>query len=238
MHQPGDVDSFAATLAPDGAAYLTWTRTQSTGAAQLARVVGAAVRGAQATRFATSILERGTWPLTLIDRPERRSMRLAPTRGGALAAWTSSAGNHLQVLTATATRRRFGAPQPATPAGQDFALGDLAASSAGRPALALTSNASQTPSGPFVSLAAANGTFGAPEAVGPGGPNINGEALAFSPLTGQPTLVWTQFKSALASARSTVSRSGATKARRQRDASSAPAPVTVSAAHDAIARSS
>ena len=54
---------------------------------------------------------------------------------------------------------------------------------------------------PFVALAAADGSFAAPEAVRPGSPSVNGEALAFSPLTERPTLVWTQFKVALASNR-------------------------------------
>jgi hypothetical protein len=134
----------------------------------------------------------------LIDRPERRAVRLVAPPRGALAAWTSWAGDHLRVLTATTTRGgRFGPARPATPAGQDFALGDLATTTAGRPALALTSNASVTPSGPFVALGAANGSFPAPEAIGPGSSSINGAALAFSPLTGRPTLVWTQYDPAL-----------------------------------------
>jgi len=197
----GRVDSVATALDSDGAAYLIWTRTQPTSAPEAVRVVGTAVRGAHSKRFTTIILERGSWPNTLIDRPERRAVHLALSPSGALAAWTSWAGDHLQVLMATATGGRFGAAHATTPAGQDFALGDLATSTAGRPALALTSNASTTPSGPFVALGAADGSFGAPEVVGPGAPNIIGEALAFSPLTGQPTLVWTQLRSVLASAR-------------------------------------
>ena len=82
-----------------------------------------------------------------------------------------------------------------------LALGALALNTAGRPALALTGNASHSPSGPFVALGAANGTFATPDAVGPGGSQINGETLAFSPRSGQPTLVWTQFKTVLASTR-------------------------------------
>jgi hypothetical protein len=197
----GRVDSFAATLAPTGAAYLIWTRKQTTSAPEDVRVVGATVRAAHSTRFVTTVLERGTWPNTLIDRPERRAVRLAPLHRGALAAWTSWAGDHLQVLSATATGGHFGAAQLATPAGQDFALGDLATSAAGRAGLALTSDASVLPSGPCVALGVADGSFGAPEVVGPGSPNITGEALAFSPLNGRPTLVWTQHGDALASTR-------------------------------------
>jgi hypothetical protein len=198
----GRVDSFAATLAATGAAYLIWTRTQPSSAPENVRVVGATVRGAHSTRFVTTVLERGTWPDTLIDRPERRAVRLAALHRGALAAWTSWAGDHLQVLSATATGGRFGTARLATPAGQDFALGDLATSAAGRAGLALTSDASVgLPSGPFVALGVADGSFGAPETVGPGGPNVNGEALAFGPLNGRPTLVWTQHGDALASTR-------------------------------------
>ena len=195
----GPVDSFAATLGSAGSTYLIWTHTQATEAPQAARVVGAAVRGARSTRFATSTLERGTWPTTysLGESPERFAVRLAVVRNGALAAWTSWAGDHMQVQTATATTRRFGAARLATPIGQDFVLGDLAASAAGRPALALTSNASITPSGPFVALGSTHGSFGAPEEVGPGSPRIQDEALAFSPSTGRPTLVWTQYNEAL-----------------------------------------
>ena len=197
----GVVDSFATTVASDGAAYVVWTRAQPTGPPADPRVVGAAVRRAHSTRFATSVLERGSWPVALLDRPERWTVRLAAIPRGAFAAWTSSAGDHLQVLTATATRGRFGAARPATPVGQDFALGDLATSAAGRPALALTSNASETPSGPFVALGTPGGPFGTPEAVGPGSTSINGMALAFSPVTGRPTLVWTQSGTAMASTR-------------------------------------
>ena len=68
---------------------------------------------------------------------------------------------------------------------------------AGRPALALTSNASITTSGPSVAFGSADGSFGAPEEVGPGSSRIEGEALAFSPLTGRPTLVWTQYNDAM-----------------------------------------
>jgi hypothetical protein len=195
----GVVDSFAATLASDGAAYVIWTRARPAGPPADPRVVGAAVRGAHSSKFAASILERGSWPLTVLDRPERWTVRLAPVPRGALAAWTSSAGDHLQVLTATATRGRFGAARLATPAGQDFALGDLATTTVGRPALAVTSNASETPSGPFVSLGMRGGPFGMPEAVGPGSTDISGMALAFSPVTGRPTLVWTQSGHAMAS---------------------------------------
>jgi hypothetical protein len=197
----GVIDSFAATLASDGAAYLIWTRTQPTGPPAVPRVVGAAVRDAHSKRFATSILERGTWPVALLDRPERWAVRLARVPRGALAAWTSSAGDHFQVLTATAAGGHFAATRLATPVGQDFALGDLATSTAGRPALALTSNASETPHGPFVALGMAGGPFGTPEAVGPGSPRTNGMALAFSPPTGRPTLVWTQVGRVLASSR-------------------------------------
>lgn len=199
----GGLDSLAATLGADGTAYLVWTRTRPTGADRSARVVGAAVRAARATRFSTSILERGTWPVALIDRPERRMARVALSRGGAIAAWTSATSDHLRVLTAMAPGARFAAARPATPEGRDFALGDLAVSRAGRPALALTADTSQTPSGPFVVLgAAAGGGFGLPEAVGPGSAAINGEALAFSPRTGRPTLVWTQFRTVMAATRS------------------------------------
>ena len=195
----GVVDSFAALQGSDGAAYVIWTRAQPTGPPEDPRVVGAAVRGAHSTRFATSMLERGSWPVALLDRPERWAVRLAPVPRGALAAWTSSAGGHLQVLTATATRGRFGAARLATPVGQDFALGDLATSTAGRPALAVTSSASEAPSGPFVALGMAGGPFDTPEAVRPASSNINGMALAFSPITGRPTLVWTQMGRVLAS---------------------------------------
>jgi hypothetical protein len=201
--EAGVVDSFAAMQASDGAGYVVWTRAQPTGPPEDPRVVGAAVRRARSTQFATTILERGSWPVTLLDRPERWAVRLARVPGGALAAWTSSAGDHLQVVTATATGGRFGATQLATPVGQDFALSDLATSAAGRPALALVSNASEAPSGPFVVLGTAGGPFGTPEAVGPDSPSPTGTgaALAFSPLTGRPTLVWTQSGHALASTR-------------------------------------
>jgi hypothetical protein len=200
----GLVDSFAAMLASDGAAHVVWTRAQPTGPLESPRMVGAAVRGAHSTRFATSVLERGSWPVALLDRPERWAVRLARTPHGVLAAWTSSAGDHLQVLTATATRGRFGAARLATPVGQDFALGDLATSTTGRAALALASNASEAPSGPFVALGTVSGTFSAPEAVGRPGPRNDGTgaALAFSPRTGRPTLVWTRTgRPALASTR-------------------------------------
>lgn len=197
----GAVDSFAAQVAADGAACLIWTRMQPVSPEENPRTIGAAVRGAHATRFTTKLLERGTWPTTLVDRPERRAVRVALVSGGVLAAWTSWAGDHLQVLTAKVTGGRAGRARTATPPGQDYALGDLAASTAGRPALALTATASSVPSGPFVALGASDGSFATPEAVGPGAQSINGEALAFSPRTGRPTLVWTQFKSLLTATR-------------------------------------
>lgn len=194
----GPVDSFAAALGPNGSTYLIWTHTQATSAPEAARVVGAAARTAHSTTFDTTILERGTWPTTyeLGDSPERFAVRLALVRGGALAAWNGWAGDHLQVQTSTATGGRFDAAQLATPAGQGFALGALAVSPSGRPALALTSAASVIRSGPFVAFGSPGGSFGAPQAVGPVSSRIEGEALAFSPLTGQPTLVWTHYDEA------------------------------------------
>ncbi len=195
----GAVDSIAAALGPNHAAYLLWSHTQATSAPEAPRVVGGAVRGPRSRRFATTILEHGTWPTTytLDPSPYRFALRVALVRGGALAAWTSWSGRNLQVRTATATGRLFGAGRLATPAGQDFALGDLAASASGRPALALVSNPSVTPTGPFVVFGTPGGSFGAPEAVGPGSPRIEGEALAFSPTSGRPTVVWTQYDDAL-----------------------------------------
>jgi hypothetical protein len=195
----GSVDSFAMTLGPNGSTYLIWTHTQRTGPPEAARVVGGAVCAARSRRCNTTILERGTWPIPYEGGPgaEMFAVRLALVHGGTLAAWTSWAGDHMQVRTATATGRRFGAARLATPVGQDFALGDLATSAAGRPALALTSSASVTPSGPFFALGSADSSFGAPEEVGPGSPRIEGETLAFSPTTGRPTLVWTQYNDAL-----------------------------------------
>ncbi len=121
------------------------------------------------------------------------AVRLALMGGGALAAWNSWAGDHLRVQTATATHSGFGTARAATPAGQAFTLGALAVSPAGRPALALTGN------GPFVAFGSPDGSFGVPETVGAFGSRTEGEALAFSPLTGRPTLVWTTYNEALPS---------------------------------------
>jgi len=198
--ETGRVDSFATTLSSTGAAAVVWTR-RTPATPESPRVIEAASRGATSSRFVTKELERGTWPGTLIDRPERRAVRLLAVGSGALAAWTSWAGDHLQVRTATMTGGRFAPARTATPTGQDLALADLAVSATRRPGLALTGTASDSPSGPFVALGTTGGAFGAPEAVGPGASAVNGAALAFSPRTGRPTLVWTQVKTVMASTR-------------------------------------
>ena len=185
----GPVDAFAAASGPNGATYLLWTETQPMGPPEAARVVGGAVCAASSMRCNATILERGTWPIPYEGGagPEMFAVRLALTRGGALAAWNDWVGGHLRVQTATATDGGFGRARSSTPAGQTFTLGALAVSPAGRPALAVMGH------GPFVAFGSSDGSFGAPEAVGPAGPRAVGEALAFSPLTGRPTLVWTSY---------------------------------------------
>ena len=168
-------------------------------------------RAAGAARFNAATLDRATWPNDPYDIPSRFTVRLALLRHGAIAAWTSSDGTRLRVLTATSRGGRFAAARQATPAGQDYALGDLATGPTGRPALALTATPVTTPTGPFFALGSAAGSFGAPEAIGAGTAHVDGEALAFSPRTGRPTLVWTEVRPAaqtitlaLASTRSTA----------------------------------
>ena len=198
----GRVDSLASIVTADGTTALVWTQMPSSSPLENPRSIGAAVRRAGRTKFGLLTLDRGTWPVTLIDRPERRSIRLKLLRRGAIAAWTSWAGDHLQVLTSAMANGRFGATRHATPEGQDFALGDLAVSAAGRPAIAVVSAASVVPRGPFVALGRADGSFDVPELVGSEAvPSINGASLAFSPLTGRPTLVWTAYKTVLTSNR-------------------------------------
>jgi hypothetical protein len=137
-------------------------------------------------------LGRDVWPVDFGDRPEHFAVRLAVLPHGAIAAWTSWDGSHLRVLTSTSSGGRFRAAAPVTPAGADYALGDVEASPAGRPALALRSEPVDALSAPFVTFARRDGSFGVPEAVASASAGVGGEALAFNPVTGLATLVWTQ----------------------------------------------
>jgi len=188
----GHVGAIAAAVEKDGTDHLVWSGWRDAHIPGGERAVGAASRRPHARRFAVATLGRDVWPSALVDRPERRAVRLVPLAHGAIAAWTSWDGSHLGVLTARSSGGRFRAAQPATPAGLDYTLGDLAAGPAGRPGLALRSEPTDAPSAPFAAFALRDGSFGAPERVAPGGGTIGGEALAFSPVSGRPTLVWTQ----------------------------------------------
>jgi len=191
----GVVTSLALSTAPDGTSYLLWTG-RAAGASLDTRDVSAAVLPAGSTRITTRTLDHGIWPNHLFTLPAHFAVRLALLRRGAIASWTSWDGAHLRVQVATATGAGFRGAQQATPAGQDWAMGDLAVGPAGQPALALTSGAVETAAGPFVALGSAAGAFGTPEALGTGTAPVAGEALAFDPRTGRPTLVWIAGQSA------------------------------------------
>jgi hypothetical protein len=185
------VGSIAAAMGADGSAYLVWSSWPGTNIPDGERTVRAATRPAHGQRFQAVSLGSDVWPAGLVDRPERRAVRLALLERGAIAAWTSWDGSHLRVLTATSRGRRFGTAQASTPPGRDYALGALAVSPAGLPAVALTDPVDpMTP--PLTAFANRDGSFGLPEAVTGGAAGIGGQALAFSPVTGRPTLVWTQ----------------------------------------------
>jgi hypothetical protein len=195
----GPMDSMTAVLADDGSACLAWTRFVPAGGGENARIVGAAVRSPRGT-WSESTLERATWPVRLVDRPERRVVRLVRRGRGAIAAWTHWTGDHLQVLTGSLADGRFGVAGVATPTGDDDALADLAVGPAGRVALAVTANASEVPSGPLVLQGGASG-FGSPEPVGALDASVDGAALAYDPASAAPTVVWTQDRTIWASTR-------------------------------------
>ena len=207
----GPLQTFAAALGTNDATYLIWTHTEAMGPPEAGRIVGGAVCEARSTRCDTTVLERGTWPVPDEGglEPEQFAVRLAFVRGGVMAAWNGWAGGHPLVRTAVATGSSFGPARPATPTGQAFVLGALAVSPAGRPALAL--EAAGVPvraaTGPFVAFGSPDGVFGLPEAVGSGSRRAEGEALAFSPVTGRPTLVWKAYDEALFS-RSVLASTG------------------------------
>ena len=187
----GRAGSIAAAVEANGSADLVWSSWQGN-IPDDPRTVNAATRPPHARRFAATSLGRDVWPANLVDRRERRAVRLALLPHAAIAAWTSWDGSNLRVLTATSTGGRFGTARPSTPAGSDYTLGDLATAPAGLVGLALGSEAVDSLTTPFAAFAERDGSFGAPEPIAPGAETIGGEALAFSPVTGRPTLVWTQ----------------------------------------------
>jgi hypothetical protein len=184
------VDAIRAAIGPHGAAWLLWSSTLDG-----VRTVSTAFRPRHATRFGrVRILERSAWPAELADSPARWRLRLAaPERGtGATAAWTSAAGMHQRVVVAFASGDDpLEVAGPVSPAGEDHVLGDLALG-AGRRAIAVVSRPDGGPERALVAVARGSSGFGVPVAVGKRGEGIGGEALALDPITGRPTLVWTE----------------------------------------------
>jgi hypothetical protein len=186
------VDALHAAIAPDGAAWLLWSSGRSG-----VRTVSGAVRRPRTTSFrGARVLERSVMADELVDSPERWRLRISsPERGtGAAAAWTSSDGVHLHIMTAVARGDDpLEPPARLTPAGEDFVLGDLAVG-AGRRAVALISRPADGPERALVSVAGGIAPFGALEPVGQGAGRVGGEALAIDPVTRRPTFVWTEVR--------------------------------------------
>lgn len=203
---PGSIDTLQAVVGAKGWSALLWTRWDS---ASATRTVQAAVILARPTAIsAPQVLDMSTWPASSVDGVERWRTRLVLAHGDrrALAAWTGWDGEHLRVRASELRANgRFGATTELSQANADMVLGDAAASDHGRRAVAMRSARGGATLRPHVALADAGESFAAAEPVDPTGSGfVEQEALAFSPRTELPTLVWTERRAVAASGRTLV----------------------------------
>lgn len=190
----GTIPDFARVLtavAQNGRAYVAWSVEVFNPDYPL-RVVGAAVRPANAIRFGKAqVLEQSK----VLDYQADIHLRLQIARpgAGAVLAWTGWSGpsGFRARVSETNSRAQFAAPGWDSPPGRRFGVGGLAVGTDGQQVLAMSElDDENLPKGLFATQRPPGGSFGPPEEVG--GAGSSSQAVAVDPITRRPTVVWSQ----------------------------------------------
>ncbi len=176
-------------VAQNGRAYVAWAAQNISESTGLAARVSVAVRPAGAGSFRTATtLERIATRTVFLPR-FAPVLALAGTR--ALIAWTGHDTAWRVRVARSGANGTFGAPQTVSAAGADALLGDLAALPDGTAAVTWSGlDGEQLVKDVWAAVRPAGGAFGAPELVSDGALRL--PSVALDPVTGQPTVLWSQ----------------------------------------------
>jgi hypothetical protein len=200
---PAPSADVAAGLARDGRSAVAWASQRQTEGGPQGTLTYAAALRRPGGRFAQEVLERHA-----SASGAQAEIRLAVEPGGRVTvAWAGLTADGRQVRAATAARgAHLRDSQAVSPVGPGVVLGDLAAAGGRRLVVWLDGGADDA--GQLMAATAPPGAaFGPPEAVGDQ-PRARAPRAAIDPLSGRPTVLWSERTSGLTTVARAATRAG------------------------------